>query len=159
LRSLHDWGRLADVTVEITACAAIDRLQAELLKLLPYEPKTQHYFAHGMYLRTVWSPAGTVIVGKVHKTEHFYAVLSGRVRVTTDAGVRELDATRNGPQILTCPIGTRRAVYVIEDAWRMNVHLNASDTTDIDELETALVEHDDGSPFLAGNKLRPELLT
>jgi len=134
-------------------------LQSELLKLPQYEPKTNHHFAEGLYARTVWSPAGTVIVGKVHKTEHFYAVLTGRVRVTTDHGVRELDATRDGPQVLTCPIGTQRAVFVIEDAWRMNVHRNPDDIRDIEMLEKILVEEDEASPFLPGNKLKQELLT
>ena len=136
----------------------IERLKVELWKLPQYEPQTNHYFANGMYLRTVWSPAGTVIVGKVHKTEHFYAVLTGKVRVTTGAGVQELDATKNGPQILTCPIGTQRAVYVIKDAWRMNVHLNPWNVTDIDEIESDLVELDERSPFLFGNKIKQDLL-
>ena len=139
--------------------AAIDRLQTELVKLPQFEPKTEHYFADGMYLRTVWSPAGSVIVGKVHKTEHFYAVLSGRVQVTTNDGVVELNATKDGPQILCCPVGTKRAVLVIEDAWRMNVHLNLANTTDIDELERRLVEPDEQCQFLPGNKLKQELLT
>jgi hypothetical protein len=134
-------------------------LQSELLKLPQYEPTTNHHFANGMYLRTVWSPAGSVIVGKVHKTEHFYAVISGRVRVTTEHGVREFNATRDGPQILTCPIGTQRAVYVIEDAWRMNVHRNPDNITDIETLERELVEEDETCPFLPGNKLKQELLT
>lgn len=138
--------------------AAVDRLQVELLKLPQVEPKTDHYFAKGMYLRTVFSEAGTVIVGKVHKTEHFYAVLSGRVQVTTDSGVVELNATRDGPQILTCPVGTKRAVLVLEDAWRMNVHLNPNDVTEIDDLEDALVESDSSSPFLPGNRIKVEAL-
>lgn len=145
--------------VAIPMRAAIDRLQAELVKLPQYEPKTDHYFANGLYMRTVWSPAGSVIVGKVHKTEHFYAVLSGRVSVTTESGVVELDATKNGPQILTCPIGTKRAVVVLEDAWRMNVHLNLDNVADVDELEEQLVEADETCPFLPGNKLKQELLT
>jgi quercetin dioxygenase-like cupin family protein len=147
---------LADVQLQIAKIpsrAEIDRLQAELVKLPQYEPKTQHHFAHGLYLRTVWSPAGSVIVGKVHKTEHFYAVLSGRIRVTTDQGVIELDA-RDGPQILACPIGTKRAVFVLEDAWRMNVHLNPKNITDIEALEAELVEDDETSPFLPGNKMK-----
>ena len=134
------------------------RLQSELLKLPQYEPKTDHHFADGLYARTVWSPAGSVIVGKVHKTEHFYAVLTGRVRVTTDAGIVELDAMRDGPQILTCPVGTQRAVFVIEDAWRMNVHRNPDNITDIETLERTLVEEDESSPFLPGNKLKQELI-
>ena len=139
--------------------AAVERLQGELAKLPQVEPETAHYFAKGMYLRTVFSPAGTCIVGKVHKTEHFYAVLSGVVHVTTDAGVIELNATRDGLQILTCPAGTKRAVLVIEDAWRMNVHLNPGDVTDLDELESALVEDDPSSMFLPGNKVKQEFLS
>ena len=147
------------MNVVVSMRAAIDRLQTELVKLPQYEPKTQHYFADGLYLRTVWSPAGSVIVGKVHKTEHLYAVLSGRVQVTTNDGVVELDATKDGPQILCCPVGTKRAVVVLEDAWRMNVHRNPDNLTDIDELEDQLVEADETCPFLPGNKLKQELLT
>lgn len=139
--------------------ANVRRLQSELLKLPQYEPKTDHYFANGMYMRTIFSPAGTVIVGKEHKTEHFYVVLSGRVRVTSDDGVVELDATKNGPQILTCPAGTKRAVYVIEDAWRMNVHNNPGNLRDLDDLESLLIESDPESPFLADNTLKKEALS
>lgn len=148
---------MSKVSVRMEMRAAVKRLQDELVKLPQCEPKTDHYFADGLYARTVWSQAGTVIVGKVHKTEHFYAVLSGRVRVTTDRGVIELDA-RNGPQILTCPPGTKRAVFVIEDAWRMNVHRNPDNIRDIDVLEPQLVEEDENSPFLPGNKLKQEMI-
>jgi hypothetical protein len=137
----------------------IARLQDELLKLPQYEPKTQHYFANGMYLRTLWSPAGSRIVGAVHKTEHFYAVLTGHVQVATDEGVIELNANRDGPQILVCPVGTKRAVSVIEDAWRMNVHLNPKNITSVDELELELIEHEERSAFLPGNKTKPEVLS
>ena len=33
---------------------------------------TKHHFADGMYIRELFRPAGTTIVGKVHKKEHFY---------------------------------------------------------------------------------------
>ena len=146
-------------TVAFPMRAAIERLQSAMVKLPQIEPKTQHYFADGVYLRTVWSPAGSVIVGKVHRTEHLYAVLSGRVQVTTDDGVLDLDATKDGPQILVCPVGTKRAVLVIEDAWRMNVHRNPDNLTDIEELENQLVEPDEQCQYLPGNKLKQELLT
>lgn len=131
-------------------------LQRELLKFAQIEPRTEHYFCNGMYLRTVWSPAGSVIVGAVHRTEHFYAVLTGRVRVTTDGGLLELDATRDGPQILTCPAGTKRAVFVLEDAWRMNVHRNPENIRNIQELEAELVESDETSAFEPGNLLKAD---
>ena len=140
--------------IGIASREAIDRLQAEMLAFPQLEMRTEHYFARGMYLRTIFSPAGSLIVGKVHRTEHFYAVLSGRVRVTIGEEIRELDATRDGPQILTCPPGTKRAVLVLEDAWRMNVHLNPDDQTDLDALERELIEPDPSSPFLSNNSLK-----
>ncbi len=41
----------------------------------------------------------------------------------------------------------------------MNVHLNPGNLADVDELEERLVETDEQSPFLSGNKLKQELLT
>jgi hypothetical protein len=139
--------------INVPSRADIERLQAALSTLPQYKPETNHYFAHGMYLRTVFSPAGSVIVGKVHKTEHFYAVLTGRVQVTSDKGVLDLNASRDGPQILTSPVGSKRAVYVVEDAWRMTVHLNPDDETDIETVESRLVEDDLLSKFITGNKV------
>ena len=133
---------------------AIERLQAEMAKHSQIECKTDHYFADGLYVRTVFSPAGSVIVGKVHRTEHVYAVLSGRVQVTTDNGVIDLDANKNGPQFLICSVGTKRAVLVIEDAWRMNVHHSPENLRDIDALETMLIEPDDTALFDARNQLK-----
>jgi quercetin dioxygenase-like cupin family protein len=140
--------------------AAIDRLQANSLAsdLPRHEPITEHHHADGMYLRPVWSPKGAVIVGKVHKQEHFYMVLSGVVQVTMGEKVIEINATRDGPQIFVCPPGTKRAVCVIEDAWRATVHRNHQALTDIGELEDSLVEPDETSMFLPGNKLKCEAI-
>ncbi len=124
-----------------------------MFKLPQVAQRTEHHFAHGMYVRTIFSPAGTVIVGKVHKTEHLYGVLTGKVRVSMNGETTEIDAT-DGPKFIRCYPGTRRAVYVIEDAWRINVMLNPEDETELDALESSLVEEDAQSPFLPGNLLR-----
>lgn len=137
---------------------AIARLQAEISKYPQYEPPTTHHHADGMYLRAVWCPAGTVITGKVHKQAHFFAVLSGVMEVTAEDGIVVLDATREGPQILSCTAGIKRALHIVEDAWFMTVHQNRKGLTDIGELEDSLVEQDETSMYLPGNKLRPESL-
>lgn len=138
----------------ITLHDRVLELEAQVKQLPQVEPFTEHFFAKDMYARTVFSPAGTVIVGKVHKTEHFYVVMSGRVRMTTPDGV--MDAT--GPKVFVCKPGSKRAVYVIEDAWRMTVHPNPRNETDLAKLETELVEDDPAAPFGVGNKLKQELL-
>ena len=60
------------------------RLQAEMANLPQAELETRHYFADGMYARVLLRHAGTLIVGKIHKREHFYIITKGRVLVSGD---------------------------------------------------------------------------
>ncbi len=129
----------------------ITRLQRELEKLPQFEPLTEHFFADGMYCRVVFRPAGVLIVGKVHKKEHFYVVCSGTVAVTTDDGVKEV----TGPKVIVSKPGTKRAVYSLTDATCMTVH--RTEKTDIAEIEDELVEHEEGALFGAGNLLKGAL--
>lgn len=126
-------------------------LQREIEKLPQFEPVTDHFFADGMYCRVVFRPAGVVIVGKVHKKEHFYVVCSGTVAVTTDEGVKEV----TGPKVIVSQPGTKRAVYALTDATCMTVH--RTEKTDIEEIEAELVEHEEGALFGPGNKLNSVL--
>lgn len=125
-------------------------LQAEMLKLPQVQLETRHYFADGMYAREVVRPAGTLIVGKVHKKEHFYIVTKGRIRVTTDDGVKEIAA----PAVLVCKPGTKRAVLALEDSVCMTVHRTMKKS--LKNVERELVEDED-TPFGLGNVLRKEL--
>lgn len=130
----------------------VEELQSEISKHPQYEPPTEHLFHGGMYCRQVWRPAGCVIVGKVHKKEHFYMVVSGTVRVTTDEGVQ----TITGPFLLCSKPGTKRAVYAETDALCMTIHRVDSDT--VAEVESELVEDDPNSMFTVGNKVKtPEI--
>jgi quercetin dioxygenase-like cupin family protein len=123
-------------------------LQREMLKIPQLELQTNHYFADGMYAREVIRPAGCLIVGKVHKKEHFYIVTKGRIAVTTDEGVREISA----PAVIVSKPGTKRAVLALEDSVCMTVH--RTDNTDIDVIEAELVEADDIALFDAHNRLK-----
>ena len=51
---------------------------------------TFHHFADGVYLRELFMAAGTVVVGKIHRTKHLTIIASGTVRITTDEGVKEI---------------------------------------------------------------------
>ena len=42
----------------------------------------KHYFAPGVYLREIFMPAGSVVIGKIHKTEHFNIIQKGCSRWT-----------------------------------------------------------------------------
>jgi len=123
-------------------------LQMELSKLPQYEPKTNHYFHGGMYCREVWRPAGVLVVGAVHKKEHFYLIVSGTVGITTDDGVKEV----TGPHLLLSKPGTKRAVYALTDALCMTFH--ALEAKTVEEAEAELVEVEPDNMYNPGNRIK-----
>ena len=124
----------------------VETLQTELSKLPQYEPKTTHYFHAGMYCREVFRHAGVLVVGKVHKKEHFYIIVSGTVQITDGEGnVREV----TGPHVFLSKPGTKRAVYAVTDTLAMTFHV--TDATTVEEAEHQLVEHDPNAMYALGN--------
>ena len=97
----------------------------------------KHTFAPGIYIREIEMPAGTVVVGRIHKHEHPNFLMKGVVEVfTEEGGLERLEA----PKSIISPAGTKRVVHVIEDCTWITVH--ATDETDIDKLEEELVTND-----------------
>lgn len=132
--------------------SAIEALQAVMSTMQQLELKTEHYWADGMYMRTLFRPKGALVVGKIHKKEHIYVVVYGDVTVTSE-GLRE---RVTGPKVFVCQPGTKRAVYAHEDSLCLTVH--RTDEKDLDKLEAELVEEDTTAMFLPGNVLKERLL-
>jgi len=126
----------------------VEALQREVSKLEQYEPPTEHIFHGGMYCRQVFRPTGCLIVGKVHKKEHFYFIVFGTVAITTDEGVQRI----TGPAMLCSKPGTKRAVLAETDALCVTFH--RTDATTVEDAEADLVEDDPTSMFTIGNKLK-----
>jgi hypothetical protein len=121
-------------------------LQAHIATMPQVELPTDHYWADGMYCRVVARPAGTLIVGKVHRREHLYIVAKGRVAVYMGDGTREYSA---GAVIVSKP-GTKRAVLALEDSICMTVHRTWK--RNLEKIERELIEPDDMALFDADNK-------
>ncbi len=127
----------------------VETLQQELSKLPQYEPQTKHYFHGGMYCREVFRHAGVLVVGAVHKKEHFYIIVSGTVAITDGEGnVQEV----TGPHLFQSKPGTKRAVYAVTDALCMTFH--AIEATSVEEAEAELVEADPDSMYSLGNRVK-----
>lgn len=94
-----------------------------------------HSFSEGIYVREMFLPADSFMIGKIHKFDHTIFLLKGKVLVSTEEGVVGLTA----PCYLQCPSGTKRAVYILEDTLWINVHANPSNTQDIKTLEDSYV--------------------
>lgn len=135
--------------LQVDMRAKVEALQAELCKLPQYEPITRHTFHGGMYCREVFREAGVLVVGKVHKKEHFYLIVGGTVAITTDEGVQFV----TGPHLLCSKPGTKRAVYAETDALCMTFHRVESDN--VEDAEAELVEDAPNSVYGIGNQIKP----
>lgn len=105
----------------------------------------QHLFIEGVYARHGVLPAGSLIVGHVHKKEAINIMASGKILIKTKM---EEDWTEiSAPFINKTPGGMRKIIYVLEDAMFINVF--RTDNTDMDELYKECVEPEEGSkPYL-----------
>jgi hypothetical protein len=139
--------------VNLATRKSIEDLQVAAAKLPQCELHTEHYFADGMYCRSLFRAADTLIVGKVHKREHFYIIASGTVVIAGD-GYRE---TVTGPKVMVSKPGTKRAVYAVTDATTMTVHRTDTDETDLDRIEAELIEEDETAMFDSQNMLKTTL--
>lgn len=107
-----------------------------VLKQMPgqIEPENYHHFGPGVYLRELVMPAGTLIVGKLHKTSHFLVITHGLIECKTDNGMEML---KGGDIVLTSP-GTKRVLLAHEDSAMVTVHV--TDKTDLAEIEKDVIE-------------------
>ena len=137
------------ITPHVHAPGALLALEAALRELPQADLPTEHYFADGMYCRVVTRAAGVLIVGKVHKREHFYMVVKGAVAVVQDGAERKV---YTAPAIIVSKAGTKRAVVALENSVCLTVH--RTDKTDLDELEAELVEPAPDALFGPGNTLK-----
>lgn len=127
-----------DLDLPISCPRIISRDQIDLLqKAVGAVPQvdllTQHDFCPGFYSRSVLIPAGTVLVGKVHATEHIFMVTQGDISITTDEGVVRVQA----PYQAICKPGMKRAGYAHVDTICVNIHITTE--KDLDKLEAELI--------------------
>lgn len=106
-------------------------------------PPVKNWLAPGIYAREIHLPAGTVVVGKIHRHRHFNIISKGSITCYTEFGLE----THSAPASFISEPGTKRVVHTHEDAIWTTIHSNPTDETDIETLEnmfTALEYHELG---------------
>lgn len=96
-----------------------------------------HHFAPGLYMRQMNAKAGTLVVSKMHRTEHMNILLTGSLTVATENGIELLKA----PLVIKSMPGTKRIGYFHEDSSWITVH--PTQTTDLDLIEQQVIVPDD----------------
>lgn len=97
------------------------------------ESLTEHFFAPGCYARKYFIEAGSIVIGKIHKTEHFNIVCQGKCSVSTEDGPLIIE----GPEIFVSRPGVKKAVFAIKDTTWITIHV--TDKTDVDEIEDEVI--------------------
>lgn len=116
--------RITDLEKAIQAVPAEQQVSFENL----------HLFCPGIYARSIFMPAGTVLTSKIHKTQHFFVVSKGACTVSNSHGEREYICA---PYLgITMP-GTKRALLIHEDCVWTTFH--ATDLTDVEEIERTIL--------------------
>ena len=96
----------------------------------------QHHFAPGVYMRQMDAAAGTLVVSKMHRTEHFILFLTGSLSVLTENGIEHIKA----PCIQRTMPGTKRVAYFHEDSTCMTIHPTESIDLEVIEKEVIVPE-------------------
>lgn len=126
----------------------------EYLKQQPQvELKVIHHFSKDVYARELHIPAGIILTGEIHKFENLNILSKGIIQVTTEDGVKEVEA----PFTIVSPAGTKRMAYTITDCVWTTIH--GTNETDIGKIEKTFIAKSEQEwlEFCNANQLRLEL--
>ena len=109
------------------------QIEEQILQLPQVDCPVQHYQIPGVYARSMFIPAGTVLTGKIHNFESIAILAKGTIRITngTDSYV-----ISEGHIMVDQP-GVKRLGYTETDVVFITVH--RTDNTEIEAIEDELV--------------------
>lgn len=104
----------------------------QLLSLLPEQKidfDVKHTFLNGMYMRELFIPKGSVLVGKVHKLPCMNIVSKGDISILTELGSARITAGHSAMS----PPGIQKLGIANDDTVFVNVF--RTDETDVNKIE------------------------
>jgi quercetin dioxygenase-like cupin family protein len=122
----------AEMRRKILAFEAAIRAHSEHLTAEDFD--TKHHFAPGIYMRELFIPKGTVLTGRIHKTEHMNILSQGELTVWTEDGMKRVKAST----VIRSQPGMKRVGYAHEDSVWITVHKNADDEQELARVEDRL---------------------
>ena len=106
--------------------------------LVDVRQQLRHVFTPGLYARELSLPRGTIVVTKIHNTEHPFVVSKGVVRVFIEGvGWETITAPHLG---VTKPL-TRRVVLIVEDCVWTTFHPTNKTTPEEVESDVIIPRH------------------
>ena len=118
---------------ELGSMPEILRIEKEIEKMPQVNLPVEHYQVDGVYVRSMFIPAGTILTGKIHNFENIAILAQGTIRVSNGTESYVLAA----PHIMVDKPGVKRIGYAETDVTFITVHKTAN--TEIDDIEKELV--------------------
>ena len=99
-------------STEVISSQRMEELESAMLERPQVECPITHHFLSGVYVREMFVPAGSLILGHEHKAHHGCLLLKGTIRQLSEDGepVKELHA----PLIFLAPPG-RKLGFAVTD--------------------------------------------
>ena len=98
----------------------------------------KHTFTDGIYIRQMSMRKGSAVIGKIHRHNHVWFLLTGHISVADEHDTVEHIA----PCYVEAPAGSKRVIYAHEDSIWVNIHANPTNTQDLEELEELIIAKD-----------------
>ena len=98
----------------------------------------KHTFTDGIYIRQMSMKKDSFVIGKIHKHNHVWFLLTGMISVADENNTVDHIA----PCYVEAPAGSKRMIYAHEDSIWVNIHANPSNTQDLKELEDLIIAKD-----------------
>lgn len=118
---------------ELGTMPEILRIEKEMREFPSLTLPVEHYQIDGVYVRSLFLPAGTLLTGKIHNFENIAILAQGTIRVSNGTDAYVLTA----PHIMVDKPGVKRIGYAETDVTFITVHKTAN--TEIDDIEKELV--------------------
>ena len=100
------------------------------------EMELVHHFSKGLYARELKIPAGTLLVGKIHKHKSLNILAQGDISLLTEEGTKRVKA----PYTVVSKPGIKRVGYAHEDCTWITVH--ATEETNLEKIEDEVIAKD-----------------
>ena len=109
------------------------RIEKVLLNEVQVDCPVKHYQVDGVYVRSMFIPAGTLLTGKIHNFENIAILAQGTIRISNGTESYVISA----PHVMVDKPGVKRIGYAETDVTFITVHKTVN--TEIEAIEKELV--------------------
>jgi len=97
----------------------------------PHIVKIEHDFAPGIYMRRMLMQKNSTVFSAIHKRQHAWFLLEGKITVTDETG----QYTFKAPHFHISEAGTQRIIFANKKSVFQNVFKNPKELRDLDKIE------------------------